>query len=268
MLIIFSSAAYHVPDGFAPWQPLPSFRITIQPEDLILCSHGGSFAYGRRFFRGDSQGYPLEKTNKSDGSPKLGGTGIQVTPLAILRQDGSVVLPVIDNSIANRGSHYACERKPILYDQALQDYTLDLSCIFYVLVKPSSLQAANNYYEAGIPHQMKGGIVEVFAHIDPLLVNSAIYLHQIAELTAFLCNLYPQCQFSENNDSLFFSDRRRSVTAEEKTYILSNAKLVEKLKADPTRKKLYTALKCTVVIAFAVCVSFFVKRWQHSSQPA
>jgi hypothetical protein len=92
------------------------------PEEYINISHGGGIRYLKKFMRGKSKGYELERR---------AGKGIQVTPH---EKD-------ISDSITSRGPDYASRASARHFDDPV---------LMTAKIKRKHLMAANNKYEAGL----------------------------------------------------------------------------------------------------------------------
>lgn len=202
-LIVFASTT-SVPDTFTPWKPDPSFGIQLQRGDQILCSHGGKFKYIMHFLSGKHKGYELEQNIQKQG-PLLGGSGIQVTPIAVLRAGGAV-FPVNEVGRANIGQHYACDHHPRINGEELKIHANDVCCIWYFWISIEDLQAAPNVYEAAIPDGRQLKIKAYFPHVHHSDPNSP-YLQQAIRLTNFLTRLYPQAGFDHNAGQLRWNEK-------------------------------------------------------------
>ena len=123
----------------------------VEPDDLILVSHGGKFEYIQKWLHG-AKGYNLEITSDAHYS-----RGIQVTPLFRLEDKRQLVSKVY----MKRAAEYAQKKhlhRPLTPEQQ-KEWEEGHPVIIYFVIQARYLQRATNDYEAAIRDEVRSHIL-------------------------------------------------------------------------------------------------------------
>ena len=145
--------------------PMLSEALTpVNDESHVLVVHGGTLGYVTQWLRGELQGYNLEAG---------AGLGIQVTPVAILTDNGAV--KVNSFGFVSRFRMYATRHaspSDVVGDgnYITPDGDLRFPVGVFILIQKKYLSYAGNWYEAGIRDQARGNFS---FYIYPIASNLA-----------------------------------------------------------------------------------------------